>query len=123
MRFTYLVVLAALVVSCASIRNVEYKEPKIDIINLKNGEIVKGDKIIVKLNISNFNLVTPDNYQEQGKGHVQVWMDDMEFRGSKNEFIFQNESNGIHTIKAELMMSNNTILPYSKTIRIIVNNT
>ena len=123
MRFVYLVALAALVVSCASISNVEYKEPKIDITNLKDGEIVKGDKIIVKLNISNFNLVTPDNYPEQGQGHIQVWMDDMEFRGSKNEFIFQNESNGIHTIRAELMMSNNTILPYSKTIRIIVNKT
>ena len=54
---------------------------------------------------------------------MQVWVDGMEFRGSKTEFVFENESNGIHTIKAELMLSNNTVLPYSKTIRVVVNNT
>ena len=99
------------------------KEPKIDAIIPKNGDVIKDRRIEVKLNISNFKLVTPDNYPNAGQGHVQVWVDGMEFRGSKTEFVFENESNGIHTIKAELMLSNNTVLPYSKTIRVVVNNT
>lgn len=77
----------------------------------------------MKLNISNFKLVTPDKYPKKGQGHVQIWVGDMEFRGSKTEFIFENESNGIHTVKAELMMNNNTVLPHSKTIKIFINRT
>lgn len=96
------------------------KEPGIEIISPKDGGILNSSRIVVLLNISNFNLVTPDMYPKKGQGHVQVWMDDMEFRGSKNEFVFKNESNGTHVIKAELMISNNTLLPYSNTIRIIV---
>jgi len=96
------------------------KEPKIDIMSPKNNEVLQSGTITVKLNITNFRLVAPDRYPQKGQGHVQVWVDSMEFRGSKTEFVFENESNGTHTIKAELMMSNNTVLPYSKTITIIV---
>lgn len=103
--------------------NQEKSEPRIDIISPKDGEVIKGSQIKVKLDISNFKLVTPDNEPKQGQGHVQVWVGDMEFRGSKTEFVFENESNGIHTIKAELMLSNSTVLPYSNTIKVIVNKT
>lgn len=95
-----------------------FQEPKIDIISPKDGELINSSRIVVKLSISDFKLVTPDRYPKQGQGHVQVWVDDMEFRGSKTEFIFENESNGTHTIKAELMLSNNTVLNYSKTIKV-----
>ena len=101
----------------------EIPKPAIDIVNLKDGEIVKDGKILVLLNISNFRLVTPDTYPRKGQGHVQVWVDGMEFRSAKTEFVFENESNGTHIIKAELLLSNNTVLPYSKTINIIVNRT
>lgn len=94
--------------------------PKIDIISPKDGEVLRSGTINVKLNITNFKLVAPDRYPQKGQGHVQVWVDSMEFRGSKTEFVFENESNGTHIIKAELMMSNNTVLPYSKTIAVVV---
>lgn len=103
--------------------NMTVPKPKIDIISPKDGEVINGSTIIVRLNISNFRLVTPDRYPKQGQGHVQIWVDDMEFRGSRTEFIFENESNGTHVIKAELMMSNNTVLPYSKAIKVNVTKT
>lgn len=99
------------------------QEPEIYITTPQNGKMINDSTIIVKLNISNFKLVTPDLYPKKGQGHVQVWVDGMEFRGSKTEFVFENESNGTHTIKAELMMSNNTVLPYSNTIKIYINKT
>ena len=124
MRVFYLVFLILLVASCNVNKIQEIrKEPKIDIIIPKNEEIIKNNKLVVKLNISNFKLVTPDKEPMQGQGHVQVWVDNMEFRSSKTEFVFENESSGLHTIKAELMLSNNTVLPYSKTIKIVVNKT
>ena len=101
----------------------EELKPSIGIITPKDGEIFHNNTIFVRLNISNFELVSPDRYPKKGQGHAQVWFDDMEFRGSKTEFIFTNESNGMHIIKAELMLSNNTVLPYSKTIRVFINNT
>ena len=119
MRFI-LVLLMLLVASCAESIG---KEPEINIISPENEEITKDGRIIVKLGISNFKLVTPDTLPKKGQGHVQVWIDGMEFRGSKTEFTFENESNGMHTIKAELMMSNNTVLPYSDTIKVFVDNT
>ena len=122
MKCAYFILLAMLVISCAK-ETVEVKEPAINIISPKNGEVIKDSRLAVRLNISDFNLVTPDNYPQKGQGHVQVWVDDMEFRGSKTEFVFENESNGVHTIKAELMLSNNTVLPYSKTINVVVNRT
>ena len=151
MKLIYFILLIALIASCtqavkiknsgtekdiinnAYIRtteikiNVDAKEviqaPKIYIITPQNGKMINDSTIIVKLNISNFKLVTPDLYPKKGQGHVQVWVDGMEFRGSKTEFVFENESNGTHTIKAELMMSNNTVLPYSNTIKIYINKT
>lgn len=99
------------------------KEPEISIISPKDGEIINGSRIVVKLNISNFKLVAPDNYPRKYQGHIQLWVDNMEFRGPKTEFVFENESNGTHVIKAELMLSNNTVLPYSRTIAVIVNKT
>ena len=122
MRLFYFLILVVLIFSCAE-NAIDLKEPQIDIISPKDGEIIKGSKIILKLNISNFRLVTPDLQPKKGQGHVQVWVDGMEFRKSNTEFIFENESNGIHIIKAELMLSNNTVLPYSKTIKVFVNNT
>ncbi len=99
----------------------EIKEPQINILNPKDGEVINSSTIIVRLNISNFKLITPDRYPKEGQGHIQVWVDNMEYRSSKTEFIFENESNGTHLIKAELMLSNNTVLPYSKTIKVFVN--
>ena len=150
MRFFYFVLLFALLMSCTK-ETIEIKtseatdikdtyikttiiesntkvkeppqEPKIDIISPKDGEVLNHTTIIIKLNISNFNLVTPDRYPKHGQGHVQVWVDYMEYRSSKTEFVFENESNGTHVIKAELMLSNNTVLPYSKTIKVVVNKT
>ena len=148
MKLIYFILLIALIASCtqavkiknsgtekdiinnAYIRtteikiNVDAKEviqaPEIYITTPQNGKMINDSTIIVKLNISNFKLVTPDLYPKKGQGHVQVWVDGMEFRGSKTEFVFENESNGTHTIKAELMMSNNTVLPYSKTIKVFI---
>ena len=98
------------------------KEPQIDILSPKDGQLIKDGNIIVILNISNFKLVTPNKYPKKGQGHVQVWLNDMEFRDSSTVFIFENESNGTYTIKAELLLSNNTVLPYSKVVTVIVNN-
>ena len=153
MRLLYLVFLAILIASCAQakikvessetangiidnayIRTTEIKiggeddqqvakEPEIYITSPKSWEVINGTTIVVKLNISNFRLVAPDLYPKKEQGHVQVWVDGMEFRGSRTEFVFENESNGTHIIKAELMMSNNTVLPYSDTIKVIVNKT
>ena len=122
MRFFYFILLALLIVSCIK-KPIETKEPNIDIISPKNSELIKDGKILLKLNISNFKLVTPDTEPKQGQGHIQVWIDDMEFRGSKTEFVFENESDGTHIIKGEIMLSNNTVLPYSKTIRVFLNRT
>ncbi|MBI3035843.1 hypothetical protein HYY71_05980 [Candidatus Woesearchaeota archaeon] len=99
----------------------ENPRPIIEITSPENYEVINSSRLIIRLNISNFKLVTPDKYPRKGQGHVQLWVDDMEFRGSKTEFIFENESNGTHTIKAELMMSNNTVLPYSDAIKVIIN--
>ena len=96
------------------------QSPSIDIISPKDGEVIKDSKIVVVLDVRNFRLVAPDKEPKHGQGHVQVWVDNMEFRSSKTRFVFENESNGIHTIKAELMLSNNTVLPYSKSIRVFV---
>ena len=122
MRLFYFLILVVLIVSCTE-KTIEAKGPQIDIISPKNGEMIKDNKIILKLNISSFRLVTPDLQPKKGHGHIQVWVDNMEFRKSNAEFIFENESNGVHVIKAELMLSNNTVLPYSKTIKIFVNKT
>lgn len=150
MRIVYFILLLMLIASCAQkieIKNPEIKkedagkadirttkieiskgfedviEPTIDIISPKDNEIINISRIALKLNISNFKLVSPDKYPKKGQGHVQVWIDGMEFRGSKTEFEFENESNGTHIIKAELMLSNNTVLNYSKTIKVVVNST
>ena len=111
--------------SCSpqNIITAQVKAPEIKIMSPSNKEVIKDARIVVRLNISDFELVTPDNYPRKDSGHVQVWIDDMEFRGSKTEFVFENESPGMHTIKAELMMSNNTVLPYSKSINVFVNRT
>lgn len=122
MRFFYFILLALLIVSCIK-KPIETKEPNIDIISPTNNELIKDGKILLKLNISNFKLVTPDSEPKKGQGHIQVWIDDMEFRGSKTEFVFENESDGTHIIKGELMLSNNTVLPYSKTIKVFLNRT
>ena len=122
MRLLFIILVGMLAVSCAK-EITEVKGPAINIISPKNGEVIKDSRFAVRLDVSDFKLVTPDNYQQKGQGHVQVWVDDMEFRGSKTEFVFENESNGMHTIKAELMLSNNTVLPYSKTINVVVNRT
>ena len=122
MKFFWFILLALLIASCVK-KPIEIKEPQIDIISPQNNEIIKDGKITVRLNISNFKLVTPDSEPYKGQGHVQVWIDDMEFRGSKTEFVFENESSGTHTIKGELMLSNNTVLPYSKTIKVVLNKT
>ena len=149
MRLAYLVIFAVLIASCekpVEIKNSSQSEnikdayirttrvevindseealkPSIKIISPKNLDMVKGEKLMVNLSISNFKLVTPDKYPAKGQGHIQVWVDGMEFRGSKTEFVFENESDGIHTVKAELMMSNNTVLNYSDEIKIIINRT
>lgn len=94
--------------------------PTINIITPKNGDVLNGT-FLVKVNVTNFRLVPTNWYPQQGQGHIQVWFDNMESRSSKPEFIFQNESEGEHTIKAELMLSNNTVLPYSRTIKIYIN--
>ena len=99
----------------------ENPQPNIEITSPENYEVINSSRLIIRLNISNFKLVTPDKYPRKGQGHVQLWVDGMEFRGSKTEFIFENESNGTHTIRAELMMSNNTVLPYSDAIKVIIN--
>ncbi len=122
MRLFYFLILVVLIVSCTE-KAIDIKEPQIDIISPKDGNIIKDNKIILKLNISNFRLVTPDLQPKKGQGHIQVWVDGMEFRKSNAEFVFENESNGVHIIKAELMLSNNTMLPYSKTIKVFVNST
>ena len=121
MRLFSFLILVVLIVSCAE--KTIIKEPQINIIEPKDGEMIKDSKIILKLNISNFKLVTPDLQPKKGQGHIQVWVDNMEFRKSDTEFVFENESNGVHVIKAELMLSNNTVLPYSKTINIFVHKT
>ena len=146
MKFLYLIILLILIGSCtqtmeiktsgaekvvkdAYIRTTEIDvdkekqidtQPKIDIISPKDGEIIKGHRLLIKLNISNFKLVTPDRYPKEGQGHIQVWIDNMEARSSNTDFVFENETNGTHIIKAELMLSNNTVLPYSKTIKIFI---
>ena len=99
------------------------KEPQIDIIKPEDGEIINRDAVVVVVNVSNFKLVSPDRYPQEGQGHIQVWVDDMEYRSSKTVFVFENQTNGTHIIKAELMMSNNTVLNYSKTIKVFVNRT
>ena len=99
------------------------KEPQIHILSPKDGEVIKDDKIVLKLHVVDFDLVAPDKEPVANEGHVQVWIDNMEFRGSKTEFVFENESDGEHTIKAELMLSNHTVLPYSKTVKVIINKT
>jgi len=146
MRLLYLIILTAVVISCtqtmgiktsgaekvvkdAYIRTTEIDidkenqidvQPKIDIISPRDNEIIKGRTLIIKLNVSNFKLVTPDRYPKEGQGYIQVWVDDMEARSSNTEFVFENETNGTHAIKAKLMLSNNTLLPYSKTIKVFI---
>ncbi len=107
--------------------NIDYNEekeinttPTINIINPKDGDILNGT-FIVKINVTNFKLVPASWYPQQDQGHIQVWFDSMELRSSKTEFEFESEGEGEHTIKAELMLSNHTVLPYSHTIKIIIN--
>ncbi len=95
-------------------------EPKIDIVIPKDGEILNENEIFIMVNVSNFKLVTPDTYPKEGQGYIQVMVDDMEARSSNTNFVFKNESNGTHVIRAELTLSNGTLLPYSKTIKVIV---
>jgi len=103
-------------------KETQYKnsEPKIDIVTPKDGEILNGNKIFIMVNVSNFKLVAPDMYPKEGQGYIQIMVDGMEARSSNTEFVFQNESNGTHVIKAELILSNGTLLPYSKTIKVVV---
>jgi len=108
-------------------KNIDYNEekeinmtPTINIISPKDGSIL-NETFSLKVNVTNFKLVPPNWYPQQGQGHIQVWFDDMEFRSSKTEFEFESEGEGEHTIKAELMLSNHTALPYSHTIKIIIN--
>lgn len=94
--------------------------PRIAIISPKDGEILQSDKIVINLNLTNFKLVAPERYQKNGQGYIRVWLDDMESSGPKTEFAFENITNGTHTIKAELVLSNNTVIAYSKAIKVIV---
>ena len=98
------------------------KVPEIKIIIPKDGEIINKNTIIVVLNVSNFKLASPDRYPKKGEGQIQVRIDNFRLQDSNTIFTFENESNGTHIITANLMMSNNTLLPYNDTIRVYVNS-
>ena len=51
MRLFYFLILVALIVSCTE-NAIDLKEPQIDIISPKCGEIIKDSKMILKLNMS-----------------------------------------------------------------------
>ena len=98
------------------------KVPEIRITIPKDGEIINKNTIIVVLNVSNFKLVSPDRYPKKGEGQIQVLIDDFRLQDSNTIFTFENESNGTHLITANLVMGNNTLLPYNDTIRVYVNS-
>lgn len=98
------------------------KEPSIRIISPVDGAITNSSDIRVVLDISNFKLVAPERFPKTSQGHIRLLFDDIEFTSAKPEFVIKSESDGQHTIKAQFMMSNNTVLPYSDTIKIYVNS-
>lgn len=146
MKLFYLVILMVLVASCTQmeikpssaekivkepyIRTTEIdvekeaqqvdNSPKIAIINPKDGEVLQDGNVVVTLNISNFKLVAPDRYPKESQGYIRVWLDAMEASGSKTKFSFENIANGTHAIKAELVLSNNTVIAYSKPIKVTI---
>ncbi|MBI1934969.1 hypothetical protein HYS31_00870 [Candidatus Woesearchaeota archaeon] len=99
------------------------KEPKISIIAPKDMEMLNSSDIWVVLDISNFKLVPQESYPKNWQGITRVWFDGIWQMGAKSYYVFENESNGERTITAELMLSNYTVLPYSDTIRIVINKT
>src|SRR3989338_1755920 len=147
MKFLYLMVLMVLVSSCTQtmeiktsgtekiikepyIRTTEVdiekeaqevdNSPKIEITIPKDNQILQDGNVAVALNISNFRLVAPDMYPKDSPGYIRVWLDEMEASGLKTEFVFENIANGTHKIMAELVLSNNTVIAYSKAIKVVI---
>ena len=96
------------------------KEPSIRIISPKDFDIIKQNNAIVILNVSNFKLVSPDRYPKKNEGLIQVWFGNLELRDTDAIFVFENLSTGTHAVRAELVMSNYTVLPYNDTINVFV---
>ena len=99
------------------------KEPQIKILSPKNFGVINQNTAIIVLNVSNFKLVSPDRYPKKNEGLVQVWFDNIWLRDSNSIFVFENISNGTHAVRAELVMSNYTVLPYNDTINVFVDIT
>ncbi len=99
-----LVIALALAVAIAGCTSSSAGAPSVSILEPKNGAIIPGSTVTVKIGISGVKLAAPDGTTVvQGEGHVHVYLDSAnEQRGGKTIFTFQNVASGEHTIKAEL---------------------
>ncbi len=84
--------------------------PSIEIKSPKDGSTISGTTIRVEVDIDNFNLVPATNAPKAGEGHVHAFVDSIEQRGPKKTFVFENITAGSHTVKAELHLSDHTLV-------------
>lgn len=85
-------------------------EPKLIIVSPKDGELVKGSKIIVELYAEDFKIVPVGDPVKEEEGHFHVWLDS-EKRVTTDKLVsFENVVSGKHTIVAELVKSEHSSL-------------
>ena len=84
--------------------------PSVKILFPEEGQIIKNLTIDVKVGADNFNVVPVGSHVKEGEGHFHVWLDSEMKIGAYNDFIFENLSEGRHSITAELVMSNHSSL-------------
>lgn len=96
--------------------------PTLNIVSLKDGELIKNSNVSVELQASDFNLVPVGSPVKDSEGHFHAWLDSDKKLGPQTTFTFDNVVSGKHTIVAELVKSDHSSLSpkVAKTITINV---
>lgn len=99
--------------------------PVFEILTPKEGQTLYGSKVPILFNVENFELVDKEaTVATAGEGHILVWLDqenptaENATRVVENTFIFSDVAYAGHSLKAELVTSDNKSLnpPLTKTV-------
>lgn len=91
--------------------------PIFQVLTPKEGQTLYGNKLPILFNVESFQLAEKEQTQiVPGEGHILLWLDETAptvenaTKVSENSFIYSDVTYGHHTLKAELVTSDNKSL-------------
>jgi len=113
--FAFCLILSSLFVANTSAQT---NTPVFQVLTPKTDQTLYGNKIPILFNVEKFELVDKDQTTKAlaGEGHILVWLDqeaptpENATKVVENTFIFSDVAYGQHTLKAELVTTNNKSL-------------